>query len=111
MKVHSVLGPGFLESVYCEALTKEFERQHIPFEKEKKLNVLYEGILLDKTFRVDFFCYNEIMVEIKAVGFLLPITELQILNYIKAANKKLGILVNFGEASLRYRRVLNSMHS
>ncbi|MGJ7031905.1 GxxExxY protein [Niabella hirudinis] len=96
-----------MESVYCEALAKEFEKQQIPFEKEKRLSVQYENIVLDKTFRVDFFCYHEIMVEVKAVSFLLPITERQTLNYVKAANKKLGILVNFGEASLKYKRILN----
>ncbi len=111
MRVHTLLGAGFLESVYMEALEKEFGRANIVFEREKKLQVIFDGIILKKYFKADFLCYNEIIVELKAMSVLFPREEKQVLNYLRASNKKLGILVNFGASSLHYKRILNSKHS
>ncbi|GAB3415211.1 GxxExxY protein [Niabella aquatica] len=111
MRVHSALGPGFLESVYMEALEKEFGRVGIVFEREKKLQVMFDGIILKKYFKADFLCYNEIIVEVKAMSVLIQREEKHVLNYLRASNKKLGILVNFGEPSLKYKRILNSRYS
>ena len=107
MRVHSVLGAGFLESVYVEALRREFEKSGIVFEKERKLRVHFGDIRLDKYFKADFVCYQEILLEIKAVSFLIKDFERQVLNYLKASNKKLGLLINFGEKSLVYKRIIN----
>lgn len=111
MKVHKELGPGFLESVYAEALEIELNKAEIPNNRETKLPVLYEGNPLNKYFRADFVCYNSIILELKATRFLIESDYKQTLNNIKATNFKLGILINFGEPSLKYRRVINSHNS
>ena len=107
MEIHSGLGSGFLEAVYSEVLAKEFIKQKIPFEREKKLDIYYNGEKLNKTYRVDFLCFDEIIVEIKSSVFLHENFSKQLQNYLKATNKKLGILVNFGEKSLNYKRIIN----
>ena len=108
MKVHTTLGSGFLESVYSEALCKELEKRKIPFVKEKKLELFYEGERLKKYFKADFICFESIVVEIKSKTTLLKIDEQQTVNYLKATESQLGLLVNFGEKSLKYKRFINS---
>lgn len=67
MEVHRLLGCGFVEPVYQEALEKEFTLRSIPFEREKELNINYKGSALSKTFRVGFICYDKIILELKAI--------------------------------------------
>ncbi len=110
MKVHRNLGPGFLESVYEEALQREFQNQGIPFQRQVKLNVFYEGKKLDKFFKADFLCFEKIILEIKAVNFLPQNSWLQLRNYLATTNMRLGVLINFGEASLQYKRIANTQH-
>lgn len=107
MKVHSNLGSGFLEAVYEEAIEKEFQNMNIPFLKQAKLNVFYNDEKLKKTYRADFICFDKIIVEIKAVGVMPLAFYKQLKNYLKATNLELGILINFGESSLTYKRILN----
>lgn len=107
MKVHSELGPGFSESVYQEALSIQFTKAEIPFEREKVLNVYFDGKKLKKSFKADFVCFESIIVELKANPFIHNDNINQTKNYLKSTNFKLGILVNFGEPSLTYKRVLN----
>ena len=107
MKVHRTLGAGFLEAVYEEALEREFQNLKIPFKRQVKLDLYYGNQKLTKQYRADFICYDEIIVEIKAVSFLHDNFSNQLLNYLKATNKKLGILINFGEKSLKYKRIIN----
>ena len=106
MEVHKVLGTGFLEPVYQEALAIEFGRQHIPFEQEKILSVIYKGIELEKKYIADFICFNKIIIEMKALSSLSTNHEAQLLNYLKATSFRLGILVNFGEQKLNYKRMV-----
>lgn len=106
MEVHKTLGPGFLEPVYQEALTIELIEANIPFIKEKMLEVRYKERLLNKKYVADFVCFDEIIVELKAVESLCPEHIAQVLNYLKATGKKLGLLINFGSASLQYKRVI-----
>jgi GxxExxY protein len=106
MAVHKVLGSGFLESVYQEALEKQFQNKNIPAEREKLINIFFNGEKLDKYFKADFLCYNKIVVELKAIPFLHPNNFAQLKNYLKATNIQLGLLVNFGEKSLTYKRIL-----
>jgi len=82
MKVQNGPGPGFLESVYQEVLSKEFKKFAILFEEQKKLNLYYEGEKLEKYFKADFLCYNKIIVEIKSVAFLTKSLEDQVINYL-----------------------------
>ena len=107
MYIHSTMGSGFLEAVYSEIVEKEFKKNNIPFEKEKVLEISFNGEILNKTYRADFLCYEEIIIELKSVSFLHENFSKQLLNYLKATNKKLGILINFGEKSLKYKRIIN----
>jgi len=95
-EVYREIGGGFLESVYQECLEKEFQRQKITFVAQAKLDLYYKGEWLNQTFRADFICYNEIIVEIKAVKELAPEHSAQVINYLRATRLKLGLLVNFG---------------
>jgi GxxExxY protein len=105
-EVHNTLGAGFLEPVYQEALTVEFGRQAIPFEAEKKITIHYKSVELKKFYMADFVCFNSIIVEIKALLALTTEHEAQLLNYMKATGLKIGLLVNFGEKSLKYKRMI-----
>jgi GxxExxY protein len=107
MQVHNNLGPGFLEAVYEEALEKEFLMLNLPYLKQAKLNIYYNNEKLDKTYRADFICFDKIIVEIKAVSIVPMAFYNQLRNYLKATNLELGILINFGESSLTYKRILN----
>lgn len=105
MSVINELGAGFLEPVYQEALAIDFELSTIPFEKEKIIGILYKGHLLNKSYIADFLCYGQIIVELKALDELSGDHMAQVLNYLKATNHKVGLLVNFGKTSLQYKRV------
>lgn len=108
MEVHKELGPGFLESVYHEALKFEFACKNIPYEHEKMLNIYYKNNPIDKYFICDFLCYENIIVELKAVDKLTPIDEAQIINYLKISGSNRGLLFNFAEVSLKYKRFILS---
>jgi len=108
MEVHSVLGGGMLEAIYQEALAVELKNKRISFEKEKELSVTYKGVQLDKKYKADFVCYNEIIVELKAVSELTDAHMAQVINYLKITGNKLALLVNFGKESLEYKRIINS---
>ena len=94
--VYNILGSGFLEAVYQEALEIEFQRQGIPFTREKDLKIHYNGIELKQTYKADFICYDKIIVELKAVNTLEDIHRTQVFNYLHATGYKLGLLLNFG---------------
>jgi GxxExxY protein len=107
MEVHKQLGRGFLEIVYKDALTYEFQLRNIPFEREKKYNVLYKDIILDSYYFADFVMYGNIILEIKGVSGSSPDAFVkQTLNYLAVSKLKLGIIANFGNESLEYKRVL-----
>mgnify|MGYP001404397729 CR=1 FL=1 len=108
MEVHRQLGPGFLESVYQEALAREFILQDIPFEEQSEVRLYYKNELMTKKFRPDFLCYGQIELEIKASVSLTPIDDAQVINVLKVARLPLGILANFGEQSFVYKRFANS---
>ena len=110
MGVYNELGQGFLESVYQEALQLNFDVKSIPYEREKELSISFQGEILEKKFYVDFLCNNKIILELKAVKNLDHNHEAQVINYLKASNKPLGILVNFGEKSLVYKRLINKYY-
>lgn len=107
MEVHKELGAGLLEPVYQEALAIEFERNGIPFEREKVLEITYKGQKLSRYYVADFVCYDKIIIELKALDGLHPAHTSQVINYLKIANLELGLLVNFGANSLQYKRILN----
>ena len=100
MKVHSVLGPGFNEKVYQDALELEFRERQIPYKREYELHASYKGIVLNSTYKPDFICYDKIIVELKSMKELDGVSRSQAINYAKVAGFKLALLLNFGEASL-----------
>ncbi len=106
IEVHKVLGCGFSEKIYQEALAIEFGNCGIPFEKEKHLNVEYKGQQLKHDYFADFICYGKIIVELKAVSSLLPEHQAQVINYLRCADVKVGLLLNFGESSLKIKRIV-----
>ena len=107
MKVHRSLGAGFLEAVYEEALEREFVNQKIVYKRQVKLDLYYQGQKLKKQYRADFICYDEIIVEIKAVSQIPVAFYAQLQNYLKCTNMELGMLINFGTSSLTYKRMIN----
>ena len=108
MKVHRSLGSGFLESVYQEALEKEFTSQKIDIQRQVKLKLMYDGQPMKKYFVADFLCYDKVLLEIKAASFLVKDAEAQIINYLKSTELPLGLLVNFGQKSLVWKRFINT---
>ena len=105
LEVHKHIGCGFSEPVYQEAFEEELRLRGIPFEREKVINVTYKGKVLSKSFRPDFVCYDKIIVELKAVSEFTDEHISQVYNYLKASGFKLGLLVNFGTTSLKYKRI------
>ena len=106
MEVHNELGPGFLEAVYQEALELEFQMQGVPYLRETRLQLQYKGHPLKKTYKPDFFCFNKIIVELKASAGLTSDDLAQGLNYLKAAKVQLGLLLNFGKERLEFKRMV-----
>ena len=104
MEVHRQLGCGFLEGVYQEAYALELTLQSIPFQREVDLPIVYKRQRLNTAYRADFICFDSVIVEIKALARLGKIEEAQIINYLKATGFQAGLLLNFGTASLEYRR-------
>jgi GxxExxY protein len=104
MEVHKELGNGFLEAVYQEALEREFINQGIPYDSQPVVKIYYKGKALNKTYQPDFICYDEVIVEIKALSNLTGMEESQIINYLKATMLKVGLLINFGSKSLEHKR-------
>lgn len=109
MEVHKELGCGFLEAVYQEALEQEFAERKIPFKSQLDIQIFYKGNPLRKSYQPDFICYDEIIVEIKAISSLSGIEESQIINYLKATNLHVGLLLNFGSKSLEHKRFVYNL--
>lgn len=103
MEVHRILGPGFVESVYEEALAHEFDLRGVPYQRQAKLAVRYKEIIAGE-FRADFLVDGKVVVELKAIKALTNGDEAQLLNYLKGTGHRVGLLLNFGAASLEYKR-------
>lgn len=110
MEVHRVLGCGFLESAYQEALALEFRGRNIPFKREVVLPIRYKGHTLNTGYRADFICFDRVVVELKALARLGPVEEAQMLNYLKATEMTVGLLLNFGARSLETLRMVGPAH-
>lgn len=106
MEVHRNLGCGFLESVYEAALAVEFRNQKVLFEQQRPIDVYYKDSVV-KQFFCDFLVDEVLIVELKVIRQLTDVEVGQVLNYLKATNMKLGLLLNFGTRSLGYKRVIN----
>ncbi len=106
IEVHRMLGKGHSEVVYKDALEYEFSINQIPFSREKSYKIKYKDIILSRGYNADFVVYDKIILELKAIESLTKSHVRQTLNYLDASKLKLGLLVNFREASLAHRRVL-----
>ena len=100
IEVHSHLGPGLLESVYEQALAHEFDLRHVGYERQKQIELEYKGKDVG-LHRVDFLVEGEVIVELKAVEHVNKIYEAQVLTYLKATRKKVGLLINFNVERLK----------
>ena len=106
MEVHRVLGPGFSEVIYKDALEIELMDHNIPYQREKAFNVLYKERRLKRRYNADFVVYDSLLLEAKAVESIIDDFVTVTINYLKAADLEVGLIVNFGERSLKYRRVI-----
>lgn len=100
IEVHRILGAGFLESVYENALAVELRSRNISFEKQKIIAVTYKGHPIGES-RLDFLIENTLIVELKAVSQLTPLHEAQTLSYLKATNRNIALLINFNVPLLK----------
>jgi GxxExxY protein len=106
MEVYNEFGMGFKEITYKDALSFEFGSLGIPFEREKPYTIYYKGNQLRRKYYADFVVFENIILEIKAASVIVNPFVYQTINYLKASGIKLGIIVNFGEKSLAYKRVV-----
>jgi GxxExxY protein len=104
MRVQSLLGSGFLERVYQDALEVEFGRRNVPHRREVEVPIFYDGLRLRSSYRADFVCFENILLELKAQEALGPVDEAQALHYLKGTDLELALLINFGGPSLEFRR-------
>ena len=95
IEVHRTLGPGLLERTYEACLAKELQLNQIPFDRQKRLNVTYKGLILSHAYRLDLLVAQTVVVEIKTVSQLLPIHDAQLLTYLKLGRYPVGLLLNF----------------
>jgi len=111
IEVHRHLGPGMLESAYEKCLCKELEIRNIEFEKQKPLAVVYKGITLDCGYKLDVVVEGKVILELKSVNKLESIHDAQLLTYLKLADLKLGILINFNVPVLKdgIKRIVNNL--
>ena len=106
-EVYNTLGCGFLEEVYQESLEMELQERNIPFISQPNLLLNYKGKSLRQTYKPDLICFNQIIVELKAVSTIIKEHEAQLHNYLKATGLRLGFLVNFGHyPKLELKRVV-----
>lgn len=109
MDVHRILGPGFLEPVYQEALAVELIRQEVPFKAQSPLKIRYRDGFLEKRYIADFIVFDQIIVEIKALPKLGVTETAQLLNYLRVTELTLGLLINFGaDGKLEWKRLANT---
>ncbi len=101
IEVHKNLGPGLLESVYQECLVKELRSKNILCRENVPIKVVYKGEELEKVFYVDVLVENCLIVELKAIEYVLPVHKSQLLTYLKLSNIKTGLLINFNVSVLR----------
>lgn len=110
MDVHKTLGCGFLEAAYQEAMAIELELRGVPFRREVELPVSYKDRRLSCSYRADFVAWNDIIVELKAMGVLGGVEQAQTISYLKATGIRRGLLLNFGAARLEYSRFVFDDH-
>ena len=110
-KVHVALGPGLLESVYQIALVHELEKRGLDVVVEKVIPVIYDGVMISDGFRADLIIEDKVIIELKSVEKTLPVHKKQLLTYLRLADKRLGLLINFGAPLIKHgiTRIVNRL--
>jgi len=108
MEVHRQLVPGLLETAYQEAFAIELAARGIPFQREVPLQIRYKDQVLSCSYRADFVCYGNIIIELKAQSQLTVVDEAQVINYLKITGFQRALLFNFATPSLQYQRFINT---
>jgi GxxExxY protein len=106
MEVHRRLGYGFLEAVYQEALGIEFAERGVPFRREVEIPIVYRERQITCNYRADFVCYDDVIVELKALRKVTDVERAQVINYLKATGMQRALLLNFGAPSLEHHRLI-----
>src|SRR5262249_25973050 len=110
-KIHTKFGPGLLESAYEAMLTHELRKRGLRVETQKPIPIIYEGVTLEIGFRADMVVEDKVIVELKSVEEIAPVHKKQLLTYLRLADKRLGLLINFGEKLIKdgISRVANGL--
>ena len=110
-KVHTELGPGMLESVYEAVMAHELRQRGLQVTCQQPIPVIYESVRLDVAFRADLIVNDKVIVELKSVEALAKVHKKQLLTYLRCADKRLGLLINFGQALIKdnIKRVANGL--
>jgi GxxExxY protein len=101
IKIHKILGPGLLESVYEEVLHYELTKRGLLSERQKPLPVIYDTLKMDVGFRIDLLIENKVIVELKSVETVIPFFKKKVLNHLRLTNLTAGLLINFNEELLK----------
>jgi GxxExxY protein len=110
-KIHTTLGPGLLESVYEAILGYELEQLGLAVDRQVPIPIIYSGIKFDEGFRADLLVEGKVIVELKSVERVAPVHKKQLLTYLRLADKRLGLLINFGDALIKHgiTRIVNQL--
>lgn len=110
IEVHRHLGPGLLENIYQECLTRELSIRGLRLLSDERIPVYYKGQLLDARYQIDLLVEDAVIVELKAIETILPVHCAQVLTYLRLTNKRVGLLINFNVRYLRQgiRRIVNN---
>lgn len=111
LKIHRSIGPGLLESVYEQLLVYELAQKGLSCERQVCIPIQYRGLKIELGFRLDILIEELVILELKSVEIVLPVHKKQLLTYLRLANKKLGLLINFNEALLKngITRIVNHL--
>jgi len=108
MEIHRILGKGLLEIVYKDAFEYELIKRNIPYQREKECAIKYKDVILPHKFYVDFLVYDQIIVEMKSKAGIIEEHYAQVINYLGITKLEIGLIINFNEKSLKYKRVINN---
>lgn len=106
MEIHKTLGMGLKEINYKDAMQLEFQKNNIPYEREKRFKVTYKGKVLSNPYVADFLVFNSFILEVKSVPAINQTHVAQTLSYLNVSSTKLGIIINFGDKSLGFQRIV-----
>jgi GxxExxY protein len=111
VKIHRALGPGLLESVYAAVLTRTLVRQGFKVERQKVVRFEYDGMIFEDGLRIDLVVDDRVLIELKSIERLAPVHGKQVLTYLRLSNLQVGLLINFGGATLKegLQRIVNNL--